>query len=234
MKQMTTLASILLVDQDITARSLIAGELRGLGHEVSESGDAASAWAAVRKYCPDLMVCDYSLPDLNGVDLLTDVRCNEKLKNMRVMMTSDRGDSSDVVVALSSGADDFVEKPIHIPEFIARVDACLRRPANIERSTVVSASGISIDTVAQRVFVDGAAVTLAPREYQMLLFFLGNRDRVLTRAQLISQVWNRNVKLGPRTIDVHIRRLRSVLEPSGYDKYLQTVRGSGYRFSLSV
>jgi two-component system phosphate regulon response regulator PhoB len=98
----------------------------------------------------------------------------------------------------------------------------------------VSASGISIDSVAQRVFVDGAAVTLAPREYQMLLFFLGNRDRVLTRAQLISQVWNRNVKLGPRTIDVHIRRLRSVLEPSGYDKYLQTVRGSGYRFSLSV
>lgn len=231
---MTTLASILLVDQDISARSLIADELRELGHEVSESGDAASAWAAVRKYCPDLMVCDYSLPDLTGVDLLTDVRCNEKLRNMRVMMTSDRGDSSDVVVALSSGADDFVEKPIRIPEFIARVDACLRRPANIERSTVVKASGISIDTVAQRVFVDGAAVTLAPREYQMLLFFLRNRDRVLTRAQLISQVWNRNVKLGPRTIDVHIRRLRSVLEPSGYDKYLQTVRGSGYRFSLSV
>jgi two-component system phosphate regulon response regulator PhoB len=180
------------------------------------------------------MVCDYSLPDLTGVDLLTDVRCNEELKNMRVLMTSDRGDASDLVTALSSGADDFVEKPIRIPEFIARVDACLRRPANIERSSVFSASGISIDTVAHRVLVDGSAVVLAPREYQLLLFFLGNRDRVLSRAQLLSQVWDRDVNLGPRTVDVHIRRLRSVLEPSGYDKYVQTVRGCGYRFSLSV
>jgi two-component system, OmpR family, phosphate regulon response regulator PhoB len=231
---MTTLATILLVDQDIAARSVIARELRGLGHDVSESGDAATAWTNVRRACPDLMVCDYSLPDLTGVDLLTDVRCNDDLKNMRVMMTSDRGNGSDVVVALSSGADDFVEKPIRLPEFIARVDACLRRPANIERPSVISAGGISIDTVAHRVFVDSAPVTLAPREYQMLLFLLGNQDRVLSRAQLLSQVWDRDVNLGPRTIDVHIRRLRSVLEASGYDKYVQTVRGSGYRFSLSI
>ena len=231
---MTTLASILLVDHDVASRSLIASELRGLGHDVSESADAGSAWASALKACPDLMVCDYSLPDLTGVDLLADVRCNEELKNMRVLMTSDRTDTADLVAALRSGADDFIEKPIRIPEFIARVDACLRRPANIERSSVVSASGISIDTVAHRVLVDGSAVVLAPREYELLLFFLGNRDRVLSRAQLLSQVWDRDANLGPRTVDVHIRRLRSILEPSGYDRYVQTVRGCGYRFSLSV
>ncbi len=231
---MTTLASILLVDSDLATRSAMAGELRSLGHDVRESDDANSAWNKALRVRPDLMVCDYSLPDLTGVDLLADIRLNDDLKNMRVLMTSGRDDSSDLVIALRAGADDFVAKPFRVPEFIARVDACLRRPANIERSSVVSASGISIDTVAHRVTVDGSAVVLAPREYQLLLFFLGNRDRVLSRAQLLSQVWARDVSLGPRTVDVHIRRLRSVLEPSGYDKYVQTVRGCGYRFSLSV
>ena len=231
---MTTLASILLVDPDVATRSIMAGELRGFGHDVRESGDANSAWNNALRVRPDLMVCDYSLPDLTGIDLLTDVRLNDDLKNMRVLMMSDRNDSTDLVIALRKGADDFVAKPVRLPELIARVDACLRRPANVERSSVVSASGISIDTVAHRVTVDGAAVVLAPREYRLLLFFLGNRDRVLSRSQLLSQVWARDLSLGPRTVDVHIRRLRSVLEPSGYDKYVQTVRGSGYRFSLSV
>ena len=231
---MTPLASILVVDNDAATRSLMSHKLRELGHKVSERSDASSALAAVRQARPDLMVCDCSLPDLAGVELLSDVRCNEDLKEMRVLMTSDRDETSDVVTALESGADDFVGKPINMPEFVARIDACLRRPANVHRSRSISAGGITMDIVGHRVTADGSGISLAPREYSLLLFLLGNQDRVFSRSQLLAHVWDRDAAVGVRTIDVHIRRLRSLLEPFGYDRYVQTVRGSGYRFSLSV
>ena len=229
-----TLASILVVDADSASRSLIAGGLRELGHEVSESSDAGSALAAVRMSKPDLMVCDFALPDLTGVELLSDVRGSEDLRAMRVLMTSEAGRSEDVVSALKSGADDFVGKPINMAELVARVDACLRRPANNRQSRVVSAGGVSIDMVGQRVSVDGTFVSLAPREYRLLLFLLSNPDRVYSRKQLLLHVWDQESSVGPRTVDVHIRRLRSMLEPFGREAYLQTVRGSGYRFSLDA
>jgi two-component system phosphate regulon response regulator PhoB len=227
-------ASILIVDNDACSRSLISSGLRELGHHVSESSSAGSALEAVRRQRPDLMVCDCSLPDLAGVELLSDVRRNEDLRGMRVLMTSGRGESTDVVTALDSGADDFVEKPINMPEFIARVGACLRRPANLHRSRVINAGGITIDDVGHRVEADGTSISLAPREYRLMLFLLKNQDRVFSRQQLLVHVWDREAAVGHRTIDVHIRRLRSLLEQFGYDKYLQTVRGSGYRFSLFV
>ena len=226
-------ASILIVDNDAANRDLIAQELRQQGHIVCESADAGSAWAAVRARQPDLMVCDFALPDLQGVELLTDVRRNDELRAIRVMMTSDRENSKDIVAALESGADDFIGKPIKLPELIARVDACLRRPANVFQSQVISAGGITIDDAGHRVTAGGTSILLAPREYRLLLFLLSNQDRVFSRKQLLVHVWDQDVSVGPRTVDVHVRRLRSVLEPHGYDSYLQTVRGSGYRFSLA-
>ena len=226
-------ASILVVDSDDASRVLIADSLRQQGHSVSESSDAGSAWAAVRARRPDLMVCDCELPDLKGVDLLSDVRRNDELRAIRVMMTSARDDGEHVVAALESGADDFVGKPIMTPELIARVDACLRRPANLFQSQVISAGGITIDDGGHRVTADGMNILLAPREYRLLLFLLSNQDRVFSRKQLLIHVWDQDANVGPRTVDVHVRRLRSVLEPFGYDTYLQTVRGSGYRFSIS-
>jgi len=229
-----TLASILVVDADAASRWQIAGGLRQLGHVVRETENAGSALAEVRRHKPDLMICDFSLPDLAGVDLLTDVRRNEDLKAMRVLMTSSKRASSDAVTALESGADDFIRKPINMPEFLARVDACLRRPANVDCSHVVSAGGITIDNIGHRVAVEGTYVSLAPREYRLLLFLLTHQDRVFSREQLLVHVWDRDLAVGPRTVDVHVRRLRSVLEPFDCDKYLQTVRGTGYRFSLNV
>ena len=229
-----TLASILIVDSDARARSKIACGLRELGHDVSETSDAGSAIAVVRAKTPDLMVCDFSLPDLAGPELLNDVRGHNEFRAMRVLMTSDRSRSQDVVSAFKSGADDFVAKPINMPEFLARVDACLRRPANNTESRVFEAGGIRIDTLGHRVSINDTFVALAPREYRLLLFLLSNQDRVYSRKQLLLHVWSRDSSVGPRTVDVHIRRLRSALEPSGHAGYLQTVRGSGYRFSLSV
>jgi len=228
------LASILVVDPDRAMRGRMAHELRELGHDVAESEDAFTALELLRRKRPDLMLCDFTLPDLGGVELLNDVRSIEDLRTMRVMMTSSRSNPEDVVLALESGADDFIGKPINLPELRARVGACLRRPANVLQTEVVSAGGIRIDNLGQRVAVDNTYVSLAPREYRLLLFLVGNRDRVFSRKQLLVHVWDRDAAVGPRTVDVHVRRLRSVLEPFGYDRYLQTVRGSGYRFSLDT
>ena len=228
------LASILVVDSDAVVRGSMVHELRELGHDVAESDDAGTALRLVRRKRPDLMLCDFSLPDLAGVELLNDVRSIDGLRSMRVVMTSDRCDSDDVVVALESGADDFIGKPISMAELRARVAACLRRPANMTHSGEISAGGITIDNLGHRVSVDDTFISLAPREYRLLLFMLSNRDRVFSRKQLLVHVWDRDAAVGPRTVDVHIRRLRSLLEPFDYDRYLQTVRGSGYRFSLDT
>jgi two-component system phosphate regulon response regulator PhoB len=119
-------------------------------------------------------------------------------------------------------------------EFVARIGACLRRPANLHTSNVVTAGGIAIDNVGHRVAVDDTYVGLAPREYRLLLFLMTNQDRVFSREQLLVHVWDRDGSVGLRTVDVHIRRLRSILEPFEKEGFLQTVRGSGYRFSLSI
>jgi two-component system phosphate regulon response regulator PhoB len=228
------LASILVVDPDAAVRGSMVKELRDLGHDVAESNDAGTALSIVCRKRPDLMLCDLKLPDLAGVELLSDVRGIDELRTMRVMMTSSDCDAGDVVLALESGADDFIGKPIKMPELRARVGACLRRPANMTHSEQVSAGEISIDGLGHRVAVDGAYISLAPREYRLLLFMLRNQDRVFSRKQLLVHVWDRDTAVGPRTVDVHIRRLRSLLEPFNCDRYLQTVRGSGYRFSLDT
>ena len=228
------LASILVVDPDQAIRGLMAHELRELGHDVAESEDAFMALELVRRKTPDLLLYDFALPDLGGVDLLNDVRSSDDLRTMRVMLTSARTNPDDIVLALESGADDFIGKPIDIPELRARVGACLRRPANVLLTEEVSAGGIRIDNLGQRVAVNDKYLSLAPREYRLLLFMINNRDRVFSRKQLLMHVWDRDAAVGPRTVDVHVRRLRSVLEPFGYDRYLQTVRGSGYRFSVDT
>jgi two-component system phosphate regulon response regulator PhoB len=222
-----SLASILLVDDDVTARALIAQDLRELGHDVSESNDAGSALKAIAQKQPDLVVLDC-------IDLLSDVKHNDELKHVRVVMTSAHHEPDDVVAALELGADDFIGKPFSSRELVARVGACLRRPATSHNSGRIEAGGISVDKIGHRVAVDNKVVSLAPREYRLLLFLIGNRDRAFSRRQLLIHVWDREAMVGVRTVDVHIRRLRSVLEPFGYDRYLQTVRGSGYRFSLET
>jgi len=229
-----TPSSILIVDADPAARQAAARELRELGHEVTESESAECALQAMHQRRPDLLLLEWALPDAPGLDVLSDIKRSEALKPVRVLVTSARGVPNDVVVAFESGADDFLDKPFSRYELVARVGACLNRPATVHRNGSVSAGGILIDDVGHRVIVDGDFLSLAPREYLLLHFFLANRNRVFSRSQLLIHVWNRDAHVGPRTVDVHIRRLRSLLEPYGYDRYLQTVRGSGYRFSLDT
>ena len=224
-------ASILIVDAEDGDRIAVAKALRGLGHEVGESATAAKALEAAERIRPDLMVLGWSLPDAAGLDVLQDVKRAGAHSATRVLMTSSENPGENVVTALDAGADEFVSKPFAMPELLARLGACLRRPATLSSGAELRAGGISIDSVAQRVFVDGDALTLAPREYRLLSFLVTNRDRVYSRRQLLTHVWDRNASVGVRTVDVHVRRLRSLLEPYRYDHFVQTVRGSGYRFS---
>ncbi len=228
------MASILVVDADSSSRVQIARELRELGHDVTESDSAGTALQVAEQGRPDLMVVDWSLPDLAGLEVLTDVKRSDPPKPTRVLMTSGRGDANDVVQALEGGADDFIGKPYSMRELVARVGACLRRPASTHSNGELRAGGIVIDNVSHRVFVDGDSLTLAPREYRLLIFLAANRERVFSRRQLLNHVWGRNSNVGVRTVDVHIRRLRSLPEPYDYDHYLQTDRGSGYRFSAQA
>ena len=179
-----TLASILVVDDDATSRTLIAGGLRELGHYVSESESAGSALVEVRRSQPDLMI--------------------------------------------------LVGKPTNMPGLLARMERDLATDIGIPDEQVISAGGIWIDNVSHRVSVDNNYLSLAPREYRLLLFLVTHQDRVFSREQLLVHAWERDATVGPRTVDVHIRRLRSALEPFECDGYLQTVRGSGYRFSLNL
>lgn len=226
------MTSVLVVESDSQVRQHVALTLRDMGHVVRETDTAGSALRDLRRHRPDLMICACSLPDLAGVDLLSDVRRSDDLRSLRIVMTSALDHSDDVAHALAQGADDFIGKPINDSELIARVNACLRRPAIHAETRPVSAGNITIDHIGRRVMAGGKMLSLAPREYQLIYFLINNQDRVYSRGQLLIQVWNRDAAVGPRTVDVHIRRLRSILAPSGCDRYLQTVRGSGYRFSL--
>jgi two-component system phosphate regulon response regulator PhoB len=225
-------ASILLVDDDPASRGELARQLRELGHHVSEAGTAGQAVREVRERLPDLLVLESQLPDVHGLEVLQDVRRDERLRPLRVLMTSRAPASREVVLALESGADDFVGKPYVIEELVARINACLRRPASMGASDVLSAGEILVDQSSHRVTVAGRPAALAPREYRLMSFLVSNPDRVYSRSQLLIYVWDRDTRVGPRTVDVHIRRLRKILEPHGLAHYIQTVRGSGYRFSL--
>lgn len=225
------MAVILVVDTSAADRQAIVNVLGEAGHEVAEADSAAAALAAARQRRVDLMVVNWALPDVSGLDVLTSIKQGEPLNATRVVMMSAVGESANLVAAFQSGADDVVTKPLDLDELKVRIEVALKRPAASHGSEELRAGGIKVDAVGHRVFADGVSLTLAPREYRLLTFLMANRDRVFSRAQLLVHVWDRNAGVGVRTVDVHVRRLRSLLEPYRYDAYLQTVRGSGYRFS---
>jgi two-component system phosphate regulon response regulator PhoB len=222
---------ILVVEDERPIREMIAFGLRRAGFEVREAADARSGRAEVANKRPDLLLVDWMLPDTSGLEFTRGLKRDRETRELPVIMLTARAEEGDKVAGLECGADDYITKPFSPRELLARINAVLRRALPVEGSERVEIEGLVLDQSSQRVSVGEQTVALGPTEYRMLAFFMTHPERVYTREQLLDRVWGGNVYVEERTIDVHIRRLRKALEEFGYDRLIQTVRGSGYRFS---
>jgi two-component system, OmpR family, phosphate regulon response regulator PhoB len=222
---------ILVVEDERPIREMIAFGLRRAGFEVREAADARSGRAEVANKLPDLLLVDWMLPDTSGLEFTRALKRDRETRELPVIMLTARAEEGDKVAGLEGGADDYITKPFSPRELLARINAVLRRAMPAEGAERIDIEGLVLDQSSQRVSAGERTVALGPTEYRMLAFFMTHPERVYTREQLLDRVWGGNVYVEERTIDVHIRRLRKALEESGYDRLIQTVRGSGYRFS---
>jgi two-component system phosphate regulon response regulator PhoB len=225
---------ILVVEDEQPIRDLIAFGLRRAGCDVALAEHSRAALASIGDRRPDLVLVDWMLPDMSGLELVRLLRRDANTRDIPVMMLTARGEEADKVAGLESGADDYVTKPFSARELVARIQAVLRRSAPVGESGRVDVEGLSLDQAGHRVTAEGKAIALGPTEYRLLAFLMTHPDRVYSRSQLLDRVWGGNVYVEERTVDVHIRRLRKALEDSGYDRFVQTVRGAGYRFSVQA
>ena len=222
---------ILVVEDERPIREMIAFGLRRAGFEVREAADARSGRAEVANRMPDLLLVDWMLPDTSGLEFTRALKRDRETRELPIIMLTARAEEGDKVAGLEGGADDYITKPFSPRELLARINAVLRRALPTEGGERVEVEGLVLDQSSQRVSAGERTVALGPTEYRMLAFFMTHPERVYTREQLLDRVWGGNVYVEERTIDVHIRRLRKALEEFGYDRLIQTVRGSGYRFS---
>ena len=222
---------ILVVEDERPIREMIAFGLRRAGFEVREAADARSGRAEVANKLPDLLLVDWMLPDTSGLEFTRALKRDRETREVPIIMLTARAEEGDKVAGLEGGADDYITKPFSPRELLARINAVLRRALPAEGSERIDIEGLVLDQSSQRVSSGERTVALGPTEYRMLAFFMTHPERVYTREQLLDRVWGGNVYVEERTIDVHIRRLRKALEEYGYDRLIQTVRGSGYRFS---
>lgn len=219
---------VLIVDDDAELRGMLCEYLSNEQIEVDTAPDGAAALRVIERQRPDLVLLDVSMPGLSGFDVLR--RLREKWP-VPVLMLTARDDVVDRVLGLELGADDYLTKPFSTRELVARINAVLRRALPGGEAGTIESGGLKIDTLGHRVTANGEVVTLGPTEYRLLKFFMEHPERVYTRGQLLDRIWGGAVYIEERTVDVHVRRLRKALEPSGLDILVQTVRGSGYRFS---
>jgi len=201
------------------------------GHHVLRASTAEVALTLVKNALPDLILLDWMLPGASGVEIARKLRADERTRQIPIIMLTARSEEQDKVQGLEAGADDYITKPFSPRELLARIKAVLRRRAPQMTDDAVEVKGLRLDPVTHRVQGNGTNVDLGPTEFRLLHFFMTHAERVHSRTQLLDQVWGDHVFVEERTVDVHIRRLRSALEPTGHDSLIQTVRGTGYRFS---
>jgi len=219
---------ILIVEDEPAIRDMVAFALRKAGMEPAHAADARSAQGMIAERVPDLILLDWMLPGMSGLDLARRLRREDLTRDVPIIMLTARGEETDRV----GGLDDYVVKPFSPRELIARINAVMRRTHGMDGDGNVSVGALRIDSDAHRVFANDTIVPIGPTEYRLLHFFMTHAERVYSRSQLLDYVWGGSVYVEERTIDVHIRRLRKTLEPYGCQDLVQTVRGAGYRFSL--
>jgi two-component system, OmpR family, phosphate regulon response regulator PhoB len=222
-------SDILVVEDEPAIQELIALNLENAGHRVQRAHSAAEADALIREVRPDLILLDWMLPDVAGTVLARKLRADARSREIPIIMLTARAQGQDKIEGLEAGADDYITKPFSPKELMARIKAVLRRRAPQLTDDLIDIRGLQLDPVAHRVSGAGQALSLGPTEFKLLHFFMTHPERVYSRVQLLDQVWGDHVFVEERTVDVHIRRLRMALEPSGHDTLIETVRGAGYR-----
>lgn len=225
---------VLIVEDEPSIRDMVTFALRKAGMEAIHAADARSAQASFGDQIPDLILLDWMLPGTSGIELARRWRRDELTRDIPIIMLTARGEETDRVNGLEAGVDDYVVKPFSARELIARIRAVMRRTHGEDGEGVIEIAGLRMDSAAHRVFVGEQIVAIGPTEYRLLHFFMTHPERVYSRSQLLDHVWGGGVYVEERTVDVHIRRLRMTLSPHAMDVLVQTVRGSGYRFSSSV
>lgn len=223
--------TILVIEDEPAIQELISVNLSYAGHKVLRAFDAEQAQTLIRAELPDLILLDWMLPGASGITLAKKLRSDDRTRQVPIIMLTAKGSEHDKIEGLEAGADDYITKPFSPKELMARIKAVLRRRAPQLTDDVVKIGTLSLDPATHRVTGDGVTLTIGPTEFRLLHFFMTHTERVFSRAQLLDQVWGDHVFVEERTVDVHIRRLRKALEPTGHDSHIETVRGAGYRFT---
>jgi two-component system phosphate regulon response regulator PhoB len=221
------MARILVVDGAADDRDAVCKCLRAGGHEALEAASGSEGLRLLRATLPSLVITQWGLPDMAGLDLLAGIRASNGAGAAHVLMTFDNTEAEHMARARQAGVDDFMLKPARGIELLARVNAVLGQRQGSD--PIRRAGALALDPVSHKVTVGDAEIHLAPVEFRLLAYLMENPGRVFDRQQLLEQVWRRRSGIGERTVDVHIRRLRAALEPHGAEHLLQTVRGFGYR-----
>ena len=222
---------ILIVDDEAPIREMVAFALNRADMLCAEAADVKQARVEIMTSMPDLILLDWMLPGVSGIEYARQLRRDPLTQEVPIIMLTARGEEDDRIQGLQSGADDYLVKPFSTRELIARINAVLRRAAPYIETQRLCFGSLTIDIAGHRVQVDSKNLKLGPTEFRLLSFLAAHPDRVYSRRQLLDHVWGGNVYVDERTVDVHIRRIRKSFEPFELQGLIQTVRGSGYRFS---
>jgi len=221
-------ATVLVVEDEPNIQELVAVNLEHAGHRVVRAASAEEAEVAIRASLPDVLGLDWMLPGESGLAFARRLRGDPRTRDLPILMLTARAMETDKLLGLEAGADDYLTKPFSPKELAARIKAVLRRRAPQLSDDAVEIEGLRLDPASRRVTAGGRRLALSPSEFRLLHFLMTHAGRIYTRAQLLDHVWGDHVFIEERTVDVHIRRLRKALEPSGHDRLIDTVRGAGY------
>ena len=224
-------AHILVVEDEHAIQELIALNLEAAGQRAVLADSAEQALERIQEELPDLVLLDWMLPGQSGLEFARRLRGDARTKNLPIILLTARGEEEDKLRGLETGADDYITKPFSVKELQARIKAVLRRRAPEITDDAIDYHGLKLDPASHRITGKGRDFAMGPTEFRLLHFFMTHPERVYSRTQLLDHVWGDHVFIEERTVDVHIRRLRSALTKSGYHTFIQTIRGSGYRFS---
>jgi two-component system, OmpR family, phosphate regulon response regulator PhoB len=227
--------TILIVEDEGSIRTLVRHTLEMADYEVNEAEDAKQALTIISMKHPELIILDWMLPYYSGIEFTKRLKQNQSTQTIPIIMLTAKAQEENIILGLDSGADDYVVKPFSPKELLARIRAVLRRGSlTTTTSSLLKVRDLTVNTESQRVTIGDNPIKLGPLEYRLLCFFMTHRDRVYTRDELLSYVWGNDSYVDERTVDVHIRRLRQQLTIEEHSALIQTVHGSGYRFSEKI